>query len=269
MLTSSLLPLLTLISPIASLSLPITNNQQQPLPNTNHAQNHLKLHFRDIEPKDLPAITTILVDAFSPSATWHYLMPDLQHHKPEVWTCLHAQVEHAWKTRNTSTSFGKIITVVQDQEEIPASFSLWTIRHRKDSPSTTAQSLLSFSSILTALQDPCPIPPGTNLTRAYDFNRQNAAVERKYFNKPYANQFYLNLLATHPSWDGNGFGARHVEWGQNKSLSLEPKMPVTLFATPAGYPLYDSLGFESVKNATMPMLDGLGELWFEVMDWSG
>lgn len=44
-------------------------------------------------------------------------------------------------------------------------------------------------------------------------------------------------------------------------------MPVTLFATPAGYPLYDSMGFESVKNATMPMLDGLGELWFEVMRW--
>jgi hypothetical protein len=282
MLTSSLLPLLTLISPIASLSLPITNNQQQPLPNTNnaHQNTHLKTHFRDIQPADLPAITTILVEAFSPSATWHYLMPDLQHHKPEVWTCLHAQVEYAWETRNTSTSFGKIITVVpegeEDQEEIPASFSLWTIRHReKDSPSTTTttQPLLSFPSIFSALQDPCPIPPGTNLTRAIDFARQNTAVEHKYFDFPYARRFNLNLLATHPSWDGNGFGARHVQWGQNKSLSLslslslEPKMPVTLFATPAGYPLYDSLGFESVKNATMPMLDGLGELWFEVMRW--
>jgi hypothetical protein len=272
MLTSSVLPLLTLISPIASLSLPITNNQQQPLPNTNNAHPNLKTHFRDIQPADLPAITTILVEAFSPSATWHYLMPDPQHHKSEVWACLHAQVEYAWETRNTSTSFGKIITVVQeeDQEEIPASFSLWTIRHReKDSPSSD-----SFSPhLLTALQDPCPIPPGTNLTRAIDFARQNTAVEHKYFDLPYAHRFNLNLLATHPSWDGNGFGARHVQWGQNKSLSLslsltlEPKMPVTLFATPAGYPLYDSLGFESVKNATMPMLDGLGELWFEVMRW--
>lgn len=44
-------------------------------------------------------------------------------------------------------------------------------------------------------------------------------------------------------------------------------MPVTLLATPAGYPLYDSLGFESVENATISMLDGLGELWFEVMRW--
>ena len=271
----SLLPLFALISPIASLSLPPIKNQQ-PLSTTNNAHNHfeLKTTFRDILPADLPAITTILVEAFSPSATWHYLMPDLQHHKPEVWTCLHDQVQYAWKTRNTSTSFGKIITVAPpnndndkteegEQEEIPVSFSLWTIRTRDD---TKPLDFLQFS-VLTALQEPCPIPPGTNLTRALEFNRQNAAVAHKYFHLPYAHQFYLNLLATHPDWDGNGFGARHVEWGQNVSLGLEPKMPVTLLASPAGYPLYDSLGFESVKNATMPMLDGLGSLWFEVMRW--
>lgn len=115
MLISSLLPLLALISPIASLSLPITNNQQQrqqPLSKTQHDQNHLKTHFRDIQLKDLPAVTTTLVEAFSPSAVWHYLMPDLQHHKPEVWTCMHEQVEHAWRTRNTTRAFGKVITVV-------------------------------------------------------------------------------------------------------------------------------------------------------------
>lgn len=51
MLTSSLLlPLLILISPIASLSLPPVTNQQ-PLLNTN---NYLKTYFRDIKPADLP-----------------------------------------------------------------------------------------------------------------------------------------------------------------------------------------------------------------------
>ncbi|GAB7323061.1 hypothetical protein MBLNU13_g05578t1 [Cladosporium sp. NU13] len=286
MLTSSLLPLLTLISPIASLSLPITNNhQQQPLSKPKYdEQSHLKTHFRDIQPKDLPAITTVLVEAFSPSATWHYLMPDLQHHKPEVWTCLHNQVEHAWETRNTTRTFGKVITVVpppssssssnsnarEDEEsqegrqEIPVSFSFWSIRHRSDSSSTTNH--FSIPSIL-ASASPCLIPPGTNLTRALDFNRQNALVEHEYFIEPYPHQFYLALLATHPSWDGHGFGARHVQWGQDLSLELQPQMPVTLLASPAGFPLYDSLGFESVKNATMPMLDGLGELWFEVMRW--
>lgn len=113
------------------------------------------------------------------------------------------------------------------------------------------------------------MPPGTNLTRAADFTRQNKAIERKYFDEKYPHQLYLHLLATHPDWDGNGFGARHCEWGMALSRELEPIMPVTLFASPAGFPLYDSLGFESVKNATMPMLDGLGDLWFEVMEWDG
>ena len=294
MLISSLLPLLALISPIASISLPITNDQQQrqqPLSKTQHDQSHLKTHFRDIQLKDLPAVTTILVEAFSPSAAWHYLMPDLQHHKSEVWACMHEQVEHAWRTRNTTRTFGKVITVVpppssssnsntekeeenqeEDDDEIPVSFSLWSVRHRDDlsaSPSTTTNPLSILPSILTT----CALPPGTNLTRAADFNDQNAAIEREYFTRPYAHQFYLALLATHPSWDGHGFGARHVQWGQERSrtlsleFSLEPKMPVTLLASPAGYPLYDSLGFESVENATISMLDGLGELWFEVMRW--
>ena len=131
MLTSSLLPLLTLISPIASLSLPLTNNEQQPLPNTNNAHTNvnknLKTHFRDIQSTDLPAITTILVEAFSPSAAWHYLMPDLQHHKSEVWTCLHDQVVHSWKTRNTTATFGKVITV-----EVPPNDSKSNSKSKED-----------------------------------------------------------------------------------------------------------------------------------------
>jgi hypothetical protein len=46
-------------------------------------------------------------------------------------------------------------------------------------------------------------------------------------------------------------------------------MPVTLLATPAGWGLYDEMGFEGVKNATVEMVDGDGELWYEVMEWDG
>ena len=114
-------------------------------------------------------------------------------------------------------------------------------------------------------------------------------------------QLYLNLLATHPEWDGNGFGARQVRWGlelsRNGDFGREREgdgdvvvrdnladeevrdeladgeakrtIPVTLLATPAGWPLYESLGFEGVENATIGMLDTMGELWFEVCKWDG
>jgi hypothetical protein len=278
--------LLLLFIPIASLSLPHTDNQQQ-LPLKGYDHDHLRSRFRDVEFKDLAAITTVFIEAFSPSAAWHYVMPDLQYHKDEAWACLHTELKDAWRTRNTNLTIGKVITVPSrsnghseseqeaeaEEEDLVVSFSFWSIRTRKyggevEDPQEAMNPFTSFSSLAAALQSRCGgMPPGTNLTRAMDFQRQNDAYEYKYFDKAYPHQLYLKLLATHPDWDGNGFGARHVEWGQQLSLELGPSMPVTLFASPAGYPLYDSLGFESVKNATIAMLDGLGDLWFEVMSW--
>jgi hypothetical protein len=273
MLASSVLPLLAIISPIASLSLPAINNKQQPLSLNDNDHDHLRSHFRDIELRDIPAITTIFIEAFSPGATWHYLMPDLQHRKAEVYTCLNAQIEQGWQTRHTNLTLGKVITVPRSKsaseqggEELPVSFSIWNIRSQANDDTATNLSTLSPSLLLAK----CGLwPPGTDLARAMDYARQESAYNREYFEEAYPHQLYLKLLATHPDWDGNGFGARNPEWGKKLSRELEPVMPVTLFATPAGYPLYDSLGFESVKNATIAMLDGLGELWFEVMRWEG
>lgn len=268
---SSLLPLLTLISPIASISLPARNNQQ-PLPNNDNDHKHLKAHFRDIEHSDLAAITTIIIEAFAPSAAWTYLIPDLAHHKAEVWACYNSQIEQAWPKRDKKLTRGKVITVPDESSggEVPVSFSFWNIRSQeKEEGKEETLSPLFSPHMLATLLTACTMPPGTNLTRAADFTRQNDAIERKYFEEKYPHQLFLHLLATHPDWDGNDFGARHCEWGMNLSRELEPAMPVTLLASPAGFPLYDSLGFESVKNATMTMLDGLGELWFEVMEWDG
>ena len=47
------------------------------------------------------------------------------------------------------------------------------------------------------------------------------------------------------------------------------QVPVTLLSSPAGWPVYQGLGFEGLENVTVEMLDGLGELWFEVCRWDG
>ena len=116
----------------------------------------------------------------------------------------------------------------------------------------------------------CTIIPGMNMTRAIDHDRQEAAISRKYIDHGLPRQLYLNLIATHPKWDGHGFAARHLQWGKELSQRLpESPWPITLLATPAGWPLYKSVGFEDVVNATVTMLDGLGTLWYEVMRWDG
>jgi hypothetical protein len=67
--------------------------------------------------------------------------------------------------------------------------------------------------------------------------------------------------------------SRTLESGKSEQMldssSLKLGVPVTLLATPAGWVLYDSLGFEGLKNATVEMVDGDGELWYEVMQWDG
>jgi hypothetical protein len=282
MLCSSLLPILTLISPIASLSLPTVHSPltQEPL-----LQNVPQGHFRDVQPSDFPAIATLVFEAFKPSAAWHYLMPDLSHHEAEVRTCLLQQIEEGWKTHDKQHTLGKVITVPhrsknqneadeEGEEELAVSIAIWHIR-------TPDTSLLTNSDsnpfTIPHLFSTCTPIPSTNLTRAASFIRQTNAIEEKYFSSDaYPDQLYLNLLATHPDWDGNGFGARQVEWGMNLSRTLEASeslrelgMPVTLLATPAGWVLYDSLGFEGLKNATVEMVDGDGELWYEVMEWDG
>jgi hypothetical protein len=316
MLTILLPALLTLVSPTTSLSLPPTislqstyqqqqqqQQQQQPIlfkPATT-SNKPLATHFRPATESDLLAITTITVEAFSPSAAWHYLIPDTNSHKKQIWTCLHDQIAQGWKHFDRNKTFLNVITVpLEDdsddsnedskgnsEKETPVSFAVWNLRTLSEG--TEAASSSPFFSIPSLLQT-CIIPPGTNLTRAQDYKRQVQPVEQKYFfpseESVWQGQLYLNLLATHPDWDGNGFGARQVRWGLElsreygvedaevnsageKGGEAKGTIPVTLLATPAGWPLYESLGFEGVENATIGMLDGLGDLWFEVCKWDG
>jgi hypothetical protein len=323
MLDILLLALLAFTSPTTAL-FPIAPTQQQPfIPKANqpnNINNPLTYNFRPAIESDLPAITTIAVEAFSPSAAWHYLIPDIKHHKQDVWNCLHDQIVQGWKDFDDSNNtFLNVITVpsssgtkdddndndnnddnenqVKIQQEPPVSFAVWNIRTTSSSSSSSSSSTSSFS--LDSILQTCLTPPGTNLTRAHDFDRQLQPTLQKFFSPSlpesvWQDQLYLNLLATHPEWDGNGFGARQVRWGLELSRRLggrgggggeegnvddeekgigEAKLtgsiPVTLLATPAGWSLYESLGFEGVENATIGMFDGLGELWFEVCKWDG
>jgi len=316
-----LLTLLTLTSTTTALPPPPKTSiapfhQQQPiLPHVDQPNNPLTTHFRPAIESDLPAIATITVEAFSPSAAWYYLIPDIQSHKKDIWNCLHAQIVQGWKEFDGNKTFLNVITVPSSntgnndedtKEEIPVSFAVWNMRTRQDSSSSSSSSSSFPSSFsLPSLLQTCLTPPGTNLTRAYDYERQLQPVAQKFFypsnGSVWQDQLYLNLLATHPEWDGNGFGARQVRWGLDVSRSgdfgreregggdvvvrddlageegkgdladgeVKRTIPVTLLATPAGWPLYESLGFEGVENATIRMLDGLGELWFEVCKWNG
>ncbi|KAM0719326.1 hypothetical protein Q7P37_005231 [Cladosporium fusiforme] len=268
---TTLLPLLTLLPhQTTSLSLqpspPSPNPQQHPLTPPLHPT------FRDIQPSDLPSIVTLYISAFRPSAAWHYTMPEFDKYASQIHACLSAQAAQEWAARNPNTTFGNVITVptANGQGEQAVAVAIWQIRNNETlnhAPTQDQKANLFNPPFLTTSASTTPSCPGINTTRLNDANAQTAAIERQYLHSLAPSQLYLNLLATHPSWDGHGFGARHITWGQEFAQSLG--YPLTLLATPAGYPLYASLGFTGLKNATVEMLDGLGELWFEVMEWDG
>jgi hypothetical protein len=210
--------------------------------------------FRELQPHDIPALATLLITAFSQGALYHYVVPDFPTHYTELWCCLNASLTYAWNTRDRSTTLGRIIAV----KDTPVSVAIWNIRNNDQEPVEQT----AFQQLGTDC--------GINTTREQDYERQYEEIQHKHFTSVYPRQFYLNTLATHPSWDGHGFAAKHVVWGKKVSRQFSnPEWPVTLLATPAGWPLYHNLGFKSVENVTAKMLDGLGDLWFEVMEWSG
>lgn len=144
-----------------------------------------------------------------------------------------------------------------------------------------------IQSVLQAVHDgtvsdielPCSLHLDMNLIRALHLSRQFLAADEQYIKDAYEYQLYLGLLATHPDWDGHGFAAAQLRWGMELAKSREKdllltegkrvKIPVTLIATPAGYPLYKSMGFESVSNITLELLENFngGTTWVEYMVW--
>lgn len=105
----------------------------------------------------------------------------------------------------------------------------------------------------------------TNLTRLHSIQSQESAAISTYLTPSYPTRLYLALLATHPDYDGHGYAAAQVRLGL--AWAVKHGLPVTLLATPAGYPVYKGVEFQGVQNVTIGFFDGLGEEWEEVMVW--
>ena len=270
--------------------------------------------FRPFIPTDLPSLTHTLISAFDPGTLWTYLY-QFRDRFPEYHVrCILEEVRQAVEKVDPEVEFVNVI--VPDGGKEVRSFGVWKMmmrsaekdggeggkggrdrgrgRGRGFAKRMGMEMVGDFSSIeeqqgreivdkqqvldsnLPGIDLPCSLHLDINLIRALHLMGQLDRAEKEFIEDAYEYQFYLGLLATHPDWDGHGFGAEEVEWGLEWAkeeeerlsweLGREVKVPVTLLATPAGYPLYKSLGFESVANFTIELLEG-GTTWYEYMRW--
>ncbi|KUI69229.1 hypothetical protein VM1G_05356 [Cytospora mali] len=257
--------------------------------------------LRNATLEDVDEITTVWYDAFRPSPLWPYIHQFEDEVGPlYAWTCerdsflqLLGDEKRQFKamviTVPDPTSRG--LTTTTTREKV-VSIAMWdfnqTRGQQKDKSSYMSPMLLPMgvhdSSRSSSINAGATGPPPTfncsahldvNMTRALHFRGHMEAAKQKYLDEPFDTQLYLGLLATHPDWDGNGFGATHLRWGKAQLARLGGGggdrggglMPLTLLATPAGYPLYASEGFEGLYNVTLERLDGKGAFWHEVMKY--
>lgn len=261
--------------------------------------------FRHATLDDIDDITTVWYDAFRPAPLWDYVRQFANDVDPlYTWTCqrdnflrmlqdeargLNATVITVQVPDDGSSSSSSSLEAATATRERVVSVAIWDFnetrpRRGQDSPYPLSPVLPflppvgahdSVSSVSSSSSAPAPPPFNcsarldTNLTRALPLSRLSEEAQETYLRSALGPQLYLMLLATHPGWDGNGFGGEQLRWGKAQLGRLGGggggSLPLTLMASPAGYPLYASKGFEGLKNVTVERLDGKGVFWLEMM----
>lgn len=256
----------------------------------SHVSSTVPFSFRNATIDDIDDITTVLIDAFKPSPVFKYIRQFADEAGEEyIWTCEREELLALFQQHAGDYRF-QVITVPESTSlsgEKVVSVSVWDVSrteyHRDDEdgpPLITLSPLLGYSLSKTTYSSVeyshvsgfnCSAHLDMNLTRANHLHQVLEDAEHRFLIEPLGAQLYLGLLATHPSWDGNGFAAQHLRWGKAQlELLRKPtgeSLPMTLLATPAGYPLYIEEGFRGLKNITTERLDGKGLLWHEAMSY--
>lgn len=282
---SNILRLPVLHLSLASLSQASVSPRIQQAPLTLDAHN-TAFTFRNGTLDDIDDMVTVFVDAFGRSDLWEYLYQFRDEVDPlYTWSCQRKSFLTMWK-RHPQLYF-KVLTVPDGASKYGqkvVSISAWDFSMLKNSPlASPSVPWINPLGLFSATYGPpdqaptegaqfdCDAHLDTNMTRARHFSKWSEAAERDYIRDRPGRHLCLALLATHPSWDGHGFAAQHLHWGKAQLEKLGSQNghlpPLTLIASPAGYPLYVSEGFEGLANLTLDRLDGKGKLWMEAMQY--
>jgi hypothetical protein len=217
--------------------------------------------FREAKIEDAADFTDVFIDAFSTASDWSYIHQFEDEYPGYRWRCVHEAMKELIGG-NSTTIVLRVIAVPDPTAQSGSrvvSLSAWDFNK-------TSSNIIMLQPSVLADQSNCSQQLDINQTRLDHKQKYMREAEKVYLDDVYPRQVYLGGLATHPKWDGNGFAKVHLDWGM--ALADKIGLPTTLLASPAGYPLYTSVGFESLHNATIERLDGKGTIWFEVMKYS-
>jgi hypothetical protein len=212
---------------------------------------------------DISDIADILVDAGAPSASYKYVHQFRDQYPGYYRRCMQKAMRKMMADSSDQMAW-RILSVpdkTAPKGTRAVSVGIWDFRGK---PTETFWSMAAAAAVEGGDLE-CSKRLDVNATRDEYHSAQFNAAMRKYIDEAYESQAYLAGLATHPDWDGNGFAAVNVRWGLD--VAHERGLPATLLSTPAGYPLYRSLGYDNIINISIEFLDRLGSVWLEVMEF--
>lgn len=219
--------------------------------------------------EDADDITTILLSAFASMPSWEYLYQFRDEYPEEHRRCLrlgmkqtmsrptaHTEVIEAPTGSNLSVIAVAIWQRDNPQEEI----SLHRRMGKQPSHSTDCRVSLTFQIAWCLHRD-------VNFTRAFDWEMKIIPAKRKlvdqYFGKE---QLYLEWLATHPDYQGQGAGTRLARRGI--AIGREAEVNVTLLAQPSAESYYLHVGFDEISNMSIESVDKDRVFRFPVMAYN-
>lgn len=113
----------------------------------------------------------------------------------------------------------------------------------------------------------CSLHLEQNTTRVTSFNEQFTLLRRPYIVDAYTRQLYLEILATHPDFQGRGHASELVRWGVEKAREMGVKT-VTVVCEQQVVRFYRENGFVELDEVDVRRLVE-GVLRFEAMRFGG
>ncbi|GLA38555.1 hypothetical protein AnigIFM63309_005852 [Aspergillus niger] len=223
----------TCIRPQLQTRLISTPSQPKPTPARAHQKPHkYDLHILPAAPNDSPAIADVFLHAFSDPFS-RRMFPITDDVRSWWVDQFRRDIEQARDAANPSTAFLK---VTAGEEGTVAAFAKWWYPVPSEGLPLDGEKS----------QTKTVWPPSSDADLCERFFSLMDSEKKRVMGGRKEGYFYLDMLGTHPQFNGRGIGSRLLRWGLDRAD--EKGVPTFLASTPAGRPLYEKYGFEAVEE---------------------
>ncbi|PMD41234.1 hypothetical protein L207DRAFT_511149 [Hyaloscypha variabilis F] len=206
-------------------------------------------------PSDIPAMIDLWLRANGPNLLNRVLAPPdeatLREHFAEFLSLMISDANTTvikavdWKDKNVVTAFGVWKKGYPDKDGGGESYGGETVCRRAGMGGT----------LVCARKEEKKTPLQEYITA------QNEVIEKTWLKG--VKHIELMVLMTDPAWQGKGIGTGILRWG----IAAQENVPLFLGASPAGYPLYNSLGWNVVAEVVIDLKEWVAGAGGGDMGW--